>query len=1679
MAEASSQGGGAAVCVYSRIRPFTVEEVRRGDSQEYAWAASPDHLEVEAQSKFHQGQRFRFDHVFDVDASNSTVYETAAKPLILASMEGFNATLFASGVTSAGKTYTMLGNEEVDGIMTLAFQDVFDYIEEHPEREFLLRCSFLELYNEKLRDLLVPENEQPEGGLTIVTAVDDSGSVEIPEATQVILEDPSHALEVIMRGNERRHVASTVMNLTSSRSHAIFRLVIESRALMPGEVASTPNSSRSSSPTSATGPRRQSLRDFSDSVSCSNLYLVDLAGSERMGSFRPEEVEVVKTGTSINKSLLTLSRIISLVAEGKKEKQTHLPFRDSKLTRILQNSLGGNSRLAIICCVTPSLTHADENIQTLRFGQRAKKMKNRVVKNVVEGNQQSLLQRYKLEINRLKDLLFSTRPDLNAKEELELKTAEMQEQLLREEEKRKMLEEKIQRLEKTVLWAGAELHESPRASSTKDAVTGGISPEIPGNTIKRMRTMPSLHLPGKGSSALAELRREHEKHHVQGQAFRPLDSFVEGEDGSRIPSPRISIVDESIFGSSTSISPSSPTPVVGTAHSVTCASTVMEELMGGSSPCNTSASSAASIGEGDGDTDGEEAGSAVVSPAIEGRPNNPINIAAGNRSVEGGDEINNEDDTHEGGSTEDTMTRLQLQKKVSFDARLRNLPHQEEAADGDEDSGMEEVPETEVLSPRLRSTSADDDPAPPESAQKDGSHSLSASTAKLVPGYQRPLKRFSTLEERLEARRSRTSVPPHSTTQSAPQSPRNRGVESQPMHQHHQSAEPPLRRQSSSPSLRAHNRSPSAGSMTGALERRDSMDITSLTVDGSGTPVLGLKVFKGLPEIAASPVSLSTSPRGSLERSQSAGSFGSLPGRSGVRVVDPATPGALSPRSPTTTSVSNNSRQTSTTGGGGNSFNRSASMGAVISRMPERRSEIGELCSPSSPTEPLQQLSVASRKYVQDLEESVSALKVQLQQAAEERVRMNEQTEQQVADLQAEVQLVRQQGILSVQHLQECVQEKEAELKRQREEADQSFQEMLTRLEGEKTEALSQLQQQMETVVDAKSQELQAMSNQVAALEKLLEEEKEARAHAEAKGKSYKKRYKMAKEEVASKHEVEEELREEKELTKNLSDKLHRQIVRNREAKQEFDQTLQCMQEILEYTQEEVALWKEDSASKDSLVKGNIERMAHNEKLLSDWHAFMEALFLAHCYSRQHEDSLRAAQESASNLLAESSSPAGRNLLPRSSDVGSALSRSQLRSPLPDVESPSSLRQSPGRRRKRSVSPGPLTPRAGPPGPGTELVSKLQKITFEWEKLESLSPRSLLHAIVFEDSSPWTFSSPQKSQQHRDHASVASPLLQDLPSEEEEDLEIQQEREGGDSSTSREVELGALQTSLEESGLDPPLRMSISQSSRDLFGTSSTQYDRLHKYDYKSSSPDGIPMSPRRLLLFRREKELGRSAETLQADLLDAHSKLQQYLDRYVDARFRLYEQSRESDKLRQELQLLEKNNASLKSRLERIGKGVRFQKWQESMSSSGLSSFRNTPRHLPSSLNGGTASSEPSSLGVHGQQRVSWSERATCDRGTPEASSSRKSLSPSTATDQASPSASTSIIVPSLADGFHKMGILPVSAQQIKASVEGRKAGTSSPKVAAPTHGKRMTRQEFIQFLREKGTSSDKQDSK
>ena len=90
-------------------------------------------------------------------------------------------------------------------------------------------------------------------------------------------------------------------------------------------------------------------------------------------------------------------------------------------------------------------------------------------------------------------------------------------------------------------------------------------------------------------------------------------------------------------------------------------------------------------------------------------------------------------------------------------------------------------------------------------------------------------------------------------------------------------------------------------------------------------------------------------------------------------------------------------------------------------------------------------------------------------------------------------------------------------------------------------------------------------------------------------------------------------------------------------------------------------------------------------------------------------------------------------------------------------------------------------------------------------------------------------------------------------------MEIQQEREGGDSSTSREVELGALQTSLEESGLDPPLRMSISQSSRDLFGTSSTQYDRLHKYDYKSSSPDGIPMSPRRLLLFRREKELGRS----------------------------------------------------------------------------------------------------------------------------------------------------------------------------------------------------------------------------
>ncbi|KAF2925733.1 hypothetical protein DAI22_06g073800 [Oryza sativa Japonica Group] len=285
-------------------------------------------------------------------------------------MKGINGTIFAYGVTSSGKTHTMHGDQISPGVIPLAVKDIFNIIQETPNREFLLRVSYLEIYNEVVNDLLNP------AGQNLRIREDLQGTIVEGIKEEAVL-SPVHALSLIAAGEELRHVGSTNFNLLSSRSHTIFTLTIES------------------------SPRGQS--NEAEAVTLSQLNLIDLAGSE---SSRVETAGVhQKEGSYINKSLLTLGKVISKLTD---EKATHIPFRDSKLTRLLKSSLSGQGRVSLICTVTPASSNSEETHNTLKFAHRAKHIEIQATQNKIM-DARSLIKKYQNEIRQLKEELEQLR----------------------------------------------------------------------------------------------------------------------------------------------------------------------------------------------------------------------------------------------------------------------------------------------------------------------------------------------------------------------------------------------------------------------------------------------------------------------------------------------------------------------------------------------------------------------------------------------------------------------------------------------------------------------------------------------------------------------------------------------------------------------------------------------------------------------------------------------------------------------------------------------------------------------------------------------------------------------------------------------------------------------------------------------------------------------------------------------------------------------------------------------------------------------------------------------------------------------------------------------------------------------------------------------------------------------
>ncbi|XP_051149231.1 kinesin-like protein KIN-7K, chloroplastic isoform X2 [Andrographis paniculata] len=410
------------VTVTVRFRPLSPREIRQGE--EIAWYADGDSI---VRNEHNPSIAYAYDRVFGPTTTTRHVYDVAAQHAVSGAMDGINGTIFAYGVTSSGKTHTMHGDQRSPGIIPLAVKDAFSIIQETPTREFLLRVTYLEIYNEVINDLLNP------AGQNLRIREDLQGTFVEGVKEEVVL-SPAHALSLIAAGEEHRHVGSTNFNLQSSRSHTIFTLTIES------------------------SPCGENCEG--EAVSLSQLNLIDLAGSE---SSRVETTGMRrKEGSYINKSLLTLGTVISKLTDGK---STHIPFRDSKLTRLLQSSLSGHGRVSLVCTVTPSSSNSEETHNTLKFAHRAKHIEIQAAQNKII-DEKSLIKKYQNEISCLKEELeqlkrgIVTVPHMKdhgdgdimrLKQKLEDGQVRLQSRLEQEEEAKAALMGRIQRLTKLIL----------------------------------------------------------------------------------------------------------------------------------------------------------------------------------------------------------------------------------------------------------------------------------------------------------------------------------------------------------------------------------------------------------------------------------------------------------------------------------------------------------------------------------------------------------------------------------------------------------------------------------------------------------------------------------------------------------------------------------------------------------------------------------------------------------------------------------------------------------------------------------------------------------------------------------------------------------------------------------------------------------------------------------------------------------------------------------------------------------------------------------------------------------------------------------------------------------------------------------------------------------------------------
>ncbi|OBZ84268.1 Kinesin-like protein KIF21A, partial [Choanephora cucurbitarum] len=398
----------SSVRVALRIRPLTEQEKQHHQNNVISFI--PD---SQQQINVNNERSFTFDYVYPPSVNQHDVYATCVVPLLDKFVEGYNATILAYGQTGSGKTYSMgIG---LDNVMKMSINDhgivprfihaLFNHLhakQKSPNYSFQLSVSFLELHNEDLVDLLCPAKQRD--GLNLTIREDSHGNICWAGVREETVTTANELLEILQKGSIARTTASTDMNNTSSRSHAIFSVMLKQSVLQQDvtDDESTLHSDMELSPT----PLEKKL--------ISKFHFVDLAGSERLK--RTNAVgDRAKEGISINTGLLALGNVISALGD-ESRRVSHIPYRDSKLTRLLQDSLGGNSQTLMLACASPASSNLTETLNTLKYANRARNIRNRVKIN--QQQQQDISnkkeERLKAVITRLKQELRSTDDFLRA-----------------------------------------------------------------------------------------------------------------------------------------------------------------------------------------------------------------------------------------------------------------------------------------------------------------------------------------------------------------------------------------------------------------------------------------------------------------------------------------------------------------------------------------------------------------------------------------------------------------------------------------------------------------------------------------------------------------------------------------------------------------------------------------------------------------------------------------------------------------------------------------------------------------------------------------------------------------------------------------------------------------------------------------------------------------------------------------------------------------------------------------------------------------------------------------------------------------------------------------------------------------------------------------------------------------